>query len=292
MKPAPFEYYAARSVAEAVELLARHGGEARVLAGGQSLVPMMNLRAARPAVLVDINRIPGLGGWRVEGARLATGALLRQRVLQHDTSLGQAAPLLAEAVGHIGHVPTRNRGTVGGSMAHADPSAELPVCAQVLDARMQARSKRGLREIEASDFFQGVFSTALAEDELLESITFAIPVAASGHAFAEATRRHGDFAMVVAAARLSLDADGRVSEARIALGGVGPMPARAREAEDVLRGQSPRADLWRAAGAEAARHIEPGSDIHATARYRRDVASVLVSRVLAKAAERAGKVPE
>ena len=288
MKPAPFEYVAAGSVEEAVELLAQHGGEARVLAGGQSLVAMMNLRMARPAVLVDVNRVSSLAGWGIEDGKLHIGALTRQRVLEHDRALGAYAPLFAQCVRFIGHVATRSRGTIGGS-AHADPSAELPVCALALDARLHARSKRGTRVIEASTFFDDVFTTTLAVDELLEVISLKPAPAATGTSFEEVSRRPGDFAMVAVACCLTLDHAGRVESARIALGGVGSRPVRVAEAEALLTGERPAAELWRAAGAEAARGIEPSSDIHATADYRRDVAAVLVQRALVNAAELAEK---
>ena len=287
MKPAPFEYAAASSVDDAVALLAAHGRESRLLAGGQSLVPMMNLRMARPSVLIDINGVASLAGWRLSGDRVHIGATTRQLVLEKDAGLAARVPLLAEAVHHVGHVATRARGTIGGSLAHADPSAELPVCALALEARIHARSKRGAREIEARDFFQGIFSTALAEDEMLEAVSFATQEARTGSAFTEVARRPGDFAMVSAACVLSLGSDGRIGAARIALGGVGSQPIRIMEAEALLTGQRPQADLWRAAADEASRRIVPGSDIHATAAYRKKVAGVLVGRVLASAAERA-----
>ena len=290
MKPAPFDYTSAANVAEAITLLAQHGGDARLLAGGQSLVPMMNLRMARPAVLIDINRIAALGGWRIEGGRLRIGALTRQRVLEHDTTLAGHAPLLRQAVRHIGHVATRNRGTIGGSLAHADPSAELPICALALDARLHARSQRGVREIAAEDFFRGVLTTALAEDELLEALTFELSPPATGFSFLEIARRPGDFAMVAVACRVTLGDGGQIAALRLALGGVGPRPERAHSAEAAVTGQLPSAELWRLAGRAANQALAPNSDLHATAQYRTDVAAVLVARALAEAAGHAATV--
>ena len=283
MKPAPFDYAAATSLDEAVALLADHGRDARVLAGGQSLVPMMNLRMARPSVLIDINGVESLMGWRVDDGRVHLGAATRQRVLEHDARLGIYAPLLARAVRHIGHVATRNRGTIGGSLAHADPSAELPVCALVLDARMHARSKRGARNLEASEFFTGIFTTALAEDEVMESVSFVPSASGTGFAFDEVSRRPGDFAMVAAACAVSLSADGHIQRARLALGGVGPTATRIADAERLLVGQAPSVELWRAAADAVSKGIDPGSDLHATAQYRREVAAVLTRRVLESA---------
>ena len=290
MKPAPFDYASATSIDEALDLLAAHGGDARILAGGQSLVPMMNLRMARPSVLIDINGVAGLAGWQRDVGRVRIGATTRQRVLQHDAAMAECAPLLAQAVRHIGHVPTRNRGTIGGSLAHADPSAELPVCALVLDTMLHARSKRGMRDIAANAFFAGVFTTALADDELLESISFKIPAMDTGFAFDEVSRRPGDFAMVAAGGAMTLSSDGRITRARLALGGVGPCAARAMTAEVLLIGQQPSTELWRAAADAVQKAVDPSGDIHATADYRRDVAGVLTRRVLERAFTRAARV--
>jgi carbon-monoxide dehydrogenase medium subunit len=287
MKPAPFAYVAPDSVAEAVMLLRRHGGEAKILAGGQSLVPMMNLRMARPAVLVDINRIAPLAGWRREDTVVRIGALTRQSVLTRDAHIAVCAPLLAEAARHIGHVATRNRGTIGGSLAHADPAAELPVCVLALDATLHVRSQHAARDVAAGDFFLDLFTTALAEDELLEAVSIASMPPGMGTSFAEISRRPGDFAVVAVACRLLLDAESRVASASIALGGVGARPQRAGQAETLLRGERAGPQLWRAAAAQAARGIEPGSDVHASAAYRKEVAAVLVERALHSAAARA-----
>ena len=287
MKPAPFRYLAPASVAEAVMLLARHGGEAKILAGGQSLVPMMNLRVARPAVLVDINRIAPLAGWRREGSLVRIGALTRQSVLTRDAEIAVCAPLLTEAARHIGHIATRARGTIGGSLAHADPSAELPVCVLALDATLHVCSQRAARDVAARDFFRDLFTTALADDELLEAVSIAPPPPGMGTSFEEIARRPGDFAVVAVACCLLLDAERRVQDASIALGGVGSRPHRASQAETLLRGERAGEALWRAAAAQAARAIAPGSDIHASAAYRKDVAAVLVERALRSAAARA-----
>lgn len=289
MKPAPFAYERAASIDEAVDLLARHGGDARLLAGGQSLVPLLNVRLAKPSVLIDINRVDALAGWRRDGDHIVIGSLTRQHVLERDRALGGLVPLLAQAVRHIGHVATRARGTIGGSLAHADPSAELPVCALALDAEMHVRSHSGRRRIAANSFFQDVFITALGDGDLLEAVSFVAPVARTGTAFSEIARRSGDFAIVCVAASLSIGADGRIASSRLALGGVGSRPVRVASAEAMLNGERPNEVLWMAAASRAVLELEPGTDLHATAAYRRDIAQVLIRRVLAEAAQHAEK---
>ena len=195
MRPAPFEYFAPRTVEDALDLLARHGGEAKLLAGGQSLVPLMNMRLVRPAVVVDLNRIPALGELAEESGRLRIGALVRQRALERDSRIAGRAPLLAAAAPLIGHLQTRARGTAGGSLVHADPAAELPACMIALDAVFHLRSARAHRACQAQDFFRGVMLTSLEPDELLVDIELPAPAPQMGHGFAEVARRHGDFAL-------------------------------------------------------------------------------------------------
>jgi len=290
MKPAPFDYFTPATLNEALALLAEHGGEAKPLAGGQSLIPAMNFRLARPAVLVDLNGISELAYVRPESGGVAVGAMTRQRVVERSEVVARAAPLLAEALPSIAHPQIRNRGTVGGSIAHADPSAELPAVMLALEARFRAQGSTGERSIPAAEFFKGMLETALAPGELLIEIVLPPLPARSGTAFLEVARRHGDYALVGVAAIVTLDPRGRCKQARISLLSVGDGPVLATEAGKVLAGQTPSADLLRAAGDAAATHdIDPPSDIHATAAYRRRLAAVLTRRALGRAFERAGK---
>jgi aerobic carbon-monoxide dehydrogenase medium subunit len=288
MKPAPFAYFTPATVDEALALLVEHGGDAKPLAGGQSLIPAMNFRLARPAVLVDLNRIAELAYVRAESGGLAVGAMTRQRAVERSDAVARAAPLLAETMPSIAHPQIRNRGTVGGSIAHADPSAELPAVMLALEARFRAKSPTGERSIAAGEFFRGMLETALAPGELLVEITVPPLPASSGTAFLEMARRHGDYALVGVAAIVTLDAHGRCKAARIGLLSVGDGPVLATEAAKLLAGQAPSDDLVRAAGdAAATRDVDPPSDIHASAAYRRQLVAVLTRRALARAFERA-----
>jgi CO/xanthine dehydrogenase FAD-binding subunit len=286
MKPAPFEYFQPRSVAEALALLAEHGGDAKPLAGGQSLIPAMNFRLATPSVLVDLNAIGELAYIR-DGEALRLGGMARQRAVERSFIVAKRAPLLTETMPFVAHAAIRNRGTVGGSLAHADPAAELPAVMLALNARFALRSRRGLRTVSAGDFFVGLFATALEPGELLTEIEIPKPGERSGYAFQEVSRRRGDFALVGAAAAVSLDRQGRCASARIALLSVGDRPMLAEHASAVLNGQPPSAELIRAAAdAAAVKDIDPSSDIHASAKYRRHLARVLTRRVLTRAFER------
>ena len=298
MRPAPFDYVAPRTVDEALDLLARHGDEAKVLAGGQSLVPMMNMRLVRPAVVVDLNRVAGLGALRSDAGGLRLGALMRQHALERDGRVARAAPLLAEAAPLIGHLQTRARGTVGGSLVHADPAAELPACMIALDAVFHLRSARGARACRAGDFFRGLLTTALESDELLVEIELPGPAASpatapsrsvalrTGHGFAEVARRHGDFALVGACAELALDASGVCRDARLVIFGAGDRPHLARAAA-ALVGERPAAARLAEVGRAGAGEIDARDDLHATAAYRRHVAGGLAARALGQAAARA-----
>jgi aerobic carbon-monoxide dehydrogenase medium subunit len=273
VKPPPFEYHAPASVEEAAAILAEHGDDAKVLAGGQSLIPLLSLRLARPTVLVDLNGVAGLASIEVDGAT-TIGAMTRHRTVERSQDVAARVPLLAAAVPYIGHAAIRNRGTIGGSVSHADPAAELPAVALALDAVFTATSaKGGTREIAAVDFFDGYFTTTLAPDEILTSVTF--PNAAPGTRVSvqEMARRHGDFAMVAAAVSV---ADG---DARIALINVGDRPVRAVEAEAALNGGAAADEV----AAIATRDLEPVSDLHASSAYRRHVAGVLVRRAIEEA---------
>lgn len=284
MKPAPFEYFDPRTADEAVALLTTHGDDAKILAGGQSLVPMLALRLARPTVVVDVNRVTGLDAISQHGGSLAVGALVRQRALERWAA--ERVPLLATALGHVGHAPIRARGTVGGSIAHADPASELPALLLCLDGAVVARSARGTRTIAARDFFQGPLMTALAADELVTETRWTPPPAPAGWGFREMARRHGDFALVGVAALLVL-ARGGIADARVALFGAGATPTRADAVERALRGQPPTEAVIAEAARLATAGMETVSDIHAPASYRASVARTLTSRALADAAARA-----
>ncbi len=289
MKPAAFDYFTPATVHEALALLAEHGGDAKPLAGGQSLIPAMNFRLARPAVLVDLNRISELAYVRVESGGLAVGAMTRQRAVERSDVVARAAPLVAEAMPSIAHPQIRNRGTVGGSITHADPAAELPAVMLALEARFRAQSATGERSIPVAEFFKGMLETALAPGELLVEIAVPALPARTGTAFLEMARRHGDYALVGVAAVVTLDTKGRCHTARIACFSVGDGPVLLAEAASVLAGQRPSEELLRAAGdAAATRDVDPPSDIHASAAYRRQLVAVLTRRALARAVERAG----
>lgn len=288
MKAAPFEYVRAASVGEACELLARHGDTAKILAGGQSLVPMMAMRLLRPAWLLDINEIAALKFVRIEEDTARTGACTRQCVVERDPALAARVPLLAQALAWVGHVQTRNRGTVGGSLAHADPAAELPLVAQVLGAHMVMRSAKGARTLDAAEFFAGPMATAARSDECLEEIQWPIwAERRTGSAFTEISVRHGDFAMVAAAAQIALDGDGRCTRATLGLGGVGGTPLAFPRIVARLVGTKLEDGAVRGAAEAAAAACEPGSDLHASAEYRRHLAGVLARRALRAAYEKA-----
>jgi carbon-monoxide dehydrogenase medium subunit len=281
MKPAPFEYAAPTDVSEAFELLSTHGGEARALAGGQSLVPLLNFRLARPALLVDLNRIESLAYYKTADNGLVVGALCRQRDIELAADVGGRCTAIADALPLIGHVAIRNRGTVVGSLAHADPAAEWPALALLLDATLRVVGTDGEREVAAKDFFTGVFATVLRPGELVVEATFPWPDRRAGSAFVEVARRHGDFALVACGATLVVTPDGRIEEARIALAGVDETAVRAGEAEAALKGRTAGDDVFAEAAATAAEALHPVDDIHAPDAYRRRAAQALVKRALA-----------
>jgi aerobic carbon-monoxide dehydrogenase medium subunit len=288
VKPAAFAYLAPASIEEAVTQLAEHGAEARVLAGGQSLVRLMNSRAATPSVLIDINRIPGLDTIDTAADLVRVGATARQRTCELHPQVHAHVPLLAEAGAYVAHASVRRRGTVVGSVAFADPSAELPAALLALGGQVVARSHAGERLIDADDFFTGPFATSLAPDEL--AVELRIPATGTdrtGSAFVEVARRHGELPMCGVGAVVTLDADATVAVARIALCGVDQRPVRAREAEQSLIGQRPTAEQLDQAGALAAGGVEPIGDCHGSASYRRHLAQVLTRRCLQTAIARA-----
>lgn len=291
MKAPSFEYARAASLEEACELLGRHGDEAKLIAGGQSLVPMMAMRLLRPAWLIDINEIAALKFIAVEPEVVRTGACTRQATLERDVLLGARVPLLKQALAWVGHVQTRNRGTAGGSLAHADPCAELPLVARVLGARMRLRSAKGARDMVADEFFTGPMTTAIAADECLEEIGWpAWQEPRTGSEFTELSVRHGDFALVAAAAQIALDGEGRCTRVALGLGGVGLTPLAFPGLAARLVGTRPGEKDFDDLAQEAAAQSEPGTDLHASATYRRHVARVLAARALRAAHRRAESV--
>ncbi len=287
MKPAPFAYFAPTSVEEAVGLLAAHADEAKVLAGGQSLVPLMNMRLAKPAVLVDINRVAALDYIRWEDGYLAVGAITRQRVLERAPEVAARVPLIRETLYYLGHAQIRNRGTIGGNLAHADPASELPATLLALGGELRVVGPAGERVLQPEEFFLTYLTTALAPDELLVEARFRLPRRRHGGAFAEISRRHGDYALVGVAVQLELTDDGRIARAGIGLCGAGAVPIKATAAEALLTGERPSDALFAEAAVRAAGQAEPESDIHASAEYRRDMVRVLTARALRQAHARA-----
>jgi carbon-monoxide dehydrogenase medium subunit len=287
MKPAPFDYVPAASVAEAVTALAQHGDDAKILAGGQSLVPMLNLRLARPAVLVDINGAAELDYLREADGRVHIGALKRQTMVERWA--GARIPLLAAALRHVGHAAIRNRGTVAGSLAHGDPASELPALFLCLDGEVVARSAKGERVIPAGALYRAPLTTSLRADEVVTEARCSLPRPDAGWGFAEVARRHGDFALVGAAALLWLDAAGRTAGTRLAFFGVGGTPVRGAAGEAALTGQAPTPERIREAARAAAAALRPEGDLHASARYRGEVAAVLAERTLGAALGRCGR---
>jgi carbon-monoxide dehydrogenase medium subunit len=286
MKPAPFDYHAPRQLKEAAELLASLPN-AKILAGGQSLVPMMNFRYVMVDHLVDLGGVEDLRGIAVGDGTLRIGAMMRQRDLEMSPEIARHCPLMAEALAHVGHRQTRNRGTIGGSLAHADPAAELPAVCAAYDATVHVASVRGIRAVPFREFGAGFMTTALQPDEMIAAIELPIWRLGHGHGFHEFARRHGDFALTGAAALLDVGAGKIVRRAALALFGVAPAPLRLDAAETALTGHPLDASLIRTA-AEAAALIEPMADIHAGAEYRRHLAQVLSLRALSDAARRAG----
>jgi len=293
MKPAPFDYVAPTTVGEAVSALRHCDGEAKLLAGGQSLVPLLNMRMARPQLVVDLGRISELDYIRADDGALSIGAMTTKRTVELSQLVKERQPLLHAATLFIGHPQIRNRGTVGGSMAQADPAAEYPAVAVALGAELRALGPRGERSIAAEDFFETYLTTALGPAEVLTEVRVPPLPERTGCAFQEVARRHGDFAMAGAAVSVSLDGQGFCSDARIVLFGVAPTPYRARSAEEAVRGEKPGEVLF-AAAAGAAREAldEPISDIHASAEFRAHLAQVLTQRALAEAAAQAGEEPQ
>ena len=299
MKPAKFDYWAPASVDEALALLTRYGGEAKILAGGQSLVPLLNFRLSRPAALIDINRIPALAYIRAENIAepgpahgrppttegvltVRIGAMTRQRTIEFSPAIAERVPLLTEATRWVGHLPIRSRGTIGGSLAHADPSAEYPTVLTALGGSVVARGPKGERTIAGSELFQTYLTTSLAADEILTEVRLPAPPAGAGYAFEELARRHGDFALVGIAAVIARRGE-RCTMARLATSGAGPVPLRLRAAEEILERDGLGDAAIEAAGRRASELVNPDSDIHASADYRRHLAGVLTQRAIKRA---------
>ncbi len=286
MKPARFEYFCPRTPEEATGLLAQYGDEAKVLAGGQSLVPLMNMRLARPAIVIDINRVDALAYLHEQHGVLLVGALTRQRAAERSPVVAERCPIVRDALHLVGHAQIRNRGTIGGSIAHADPAAELTAILLALGGEVTARSATGTRTIAAADLFVTYLTTSLDPRELITEVRIPMMRRGAGWSWMEIARRHGDFALAGVGVVLALRG-GAIAEARIGLTGVGPTPVRATDAERVLAGQAPSETLW-ADAAEAVRGaVTPDGDIHASADYRKHVAGVLTRRALAEAHSRA-----
>jgi carbon-monoxide dehydrogenase medium subunit len=288
VKPAPFEYHAPTSVDETLALLAEHGDDAKLLAGGQSLVPLLSMRLASPAVLVDLRRVGGLDAIRRVNGSLSVGSMVRERTAERSDVVRRDVPLLADALPLIGHVAIRTRGTVGGSIAHADPAAEIPAVAVALDATIIVTSAaRGERAVPASEFFEGFWTSTMAADELLTAVRFPAAAPGTGASFQEAARRHGDFAIAGAGCTLQV-ADGQVRDARLVMIGVDATPIRRPLAEEVLCGAPFDGALVDAAVEAALEGLDPPSDVHGSSAYRRHVVAAMSRRAIESAFSKAG----
>jgi CO/xanthine dehydrogenase FAD-binding subunit len=288
VKPARFAYHAPNSLEDALSLLTRYAGEARVLAGGQSLVPMMNFRIATPRAIIDLNRVPDLDYIRHETDIVRIGAMTRQRKIEFSSVIAETLPLLRDAIKLVGHLPTRSRGTIGGSLAHADPAAELPMTLQALEGEVVARSPAGERVIKADEFFRSLLATALTPQEILTEVRFPVMPANAGYAVEEFARRHGDFAICAVAAVLVREGE-RCTKARLATGGTGPVPLRLTAAEGVLEQKGLGDAAVEEAAESASQAVEPMSDQNGSAEFRRHLTRVLTARALRRAAERGAR---
>lgn len=282
MKPPKFDYHAPTTVEQALELLGRYGGDAKVLAGGQSLMPLLNFRLSRPAALVDLNRIPSLAYVREQDGQVRFGAMTRQRTIEFSPVVRERVPLLGEATRWVGHLPIRTRGTIGGSIAHADPAAEYPAVLTALEGEVVARGPKGERVVKAKDLFQTYLTTSLTPDEILVEVRMPAMPAGAGYALEEFARRHGDFAIVGIAAVVVKDG-ARCALARLATAGAGPVPVRLRAAEEILERDGLTDAAIEAASRRVSELVSPDSDIHASADYRRHLAGVLTKRALKRA---------
>lgn len=287
MKPPRFEYWRPDRIDDVVRFLDDHADEAKLLAGGQSLMPMLNMRLTRPRYLIDLNGLGDLEYARVQDGTLRIGALTRQAALLRSSAVAEHCPLMVRALPHIGHTAIRHRGTIGGSLVHSDPSAELAAVAATLDAQMVVQGRRGSRTIPAAEFFVTFFTTAVEPTEVLTEVRLPVQPAGCGSSVMELSRRHGDFALSGVAAVVSLDG-ARIASARLTAFGVGEGPVRLGEVEDLLRGAEPADELIAEAGRRAQDAVEPESDMHASGRYRKEMTGVLTRRALAQAIGEAG----
>lgn len=285
MKPASFDYHAPSNVEDALALLSSNAGDARLLAGGQSLLPMMNFRLARPANIIDLNRIPGLAYIEREGDVVRIGAMTRQRAIEFSPVVAADLPLLREAIKFVGHLPTRSRGTIGGSIANADPAAEIPMVLQTLDGEVRVRSAQGERTIAADDLFLDAMTTSLKPEEILTEVRLPVVPRGAGVAVEEFARRHGDFAIAAVGVMIVGDGD-RCRSARIAAAGISSRSVRLRAAERVLQEQGLTEGAIAEAASMAARHVDILSDANGSAEFRRHLASVLTERALQRALQR------
>lgn len=286
MKPPPFTYHDPRTIPEVLDLLAEKDN-ARLLSGGQSLMPMLNMRYVLPDDVIDLNRVDGLSGIEAANGSLGIAGMTRQRDIEFSDVVASRCPIMTEAILQVGHRQTRNRGTLGGSLAHLDPSAELPAVAMALDATIHVESKRGKRDIAMADFPAGYMTPSIELDEMVTGATFPLWKEGHGYAFIEFARRHGDFAIVSAGALMTTDGAGRVDRVSIVVSGVGPSPLRCTDAERMILGETPELELFREA-AETARAFDAMEDIHAPSSYRQHLAAVLSRRALEKAQTRLG----
>ncbi|KAA0268915.1 MAG: xanthine dehydrogenase family protein subunit M [Chloroflexi bacterium] len=290
MKPAPFEYHAPTSLEQALDLMSQHAGEAKILAGGQSLVPAMNFRVVQPSLLIDLNRVAELSFIREEGNAIRVGAMARERHLEFDASIEKRIPLLHEAVPNIAHPQIRNRGTIGGSIVHADPAAELPMLMVALNARLKGKNKSAERWIDAKDFFAGMFTTALEPDEILAEIEIPFMPPRTGWSFMEVAPRSGDYAMMGVAALVTLDKDGKCKSATLVYLNAGDGPVDAVASAQMLAGESLSDKSIESAAVHASENeINPFGNIHASTDFQRHLAKVLTQKALKQAAQRAGE---
>jgi carbon-monoxide dehydrogenase medium subunit len=288
LKPAAFEYLFPTRLNDAIDLLAEHGANAKILAGGQSLVPTLNFRLGRYDFLIDINGVGELAYTRLEDGALRIGAMTRQRSIERSPLVRRHAPLLAEATKSVAHLPIRTRGTIGGSLSHADPAAEYPAVLLALEGELVLRSRQGLRRVPATEFFVGPLETVLRPDELLVEVVMPAARPGQGFAFEEVSRRRGDFAIIGMAAAVTIRA-GKIDEARFAACGIASGPVRLLEPERLVEGQVPSPALMAEAGRVASRSVSPQSDLHADADYRRHLIDVLLQHVAARAVADAGR---
>jgi len=291
MKPAPFEYHVPDSLEQALGLMSQYADGAKILAGGQSLVPAMNFRVVQPGTLIDLNRVGELSFIREEGKTIRVGAMTRERHLEFDASIAKYIPLLAEATPFIAHPQIRNRGTIGGSIVNADPAAELPVLMLALEARLKARNISGERWIDAHDFFAGMFTTTLAPDEILVEIELPFMPLHTGWSFMEVAPRAGDYALMGVAAFVTLDENGKCKQAKLVYLNAGDGPVDAKEAAQMLQGETLNNALIESAAALASeREINPFGNVHTSAEFQRHLAKVLSKKALKLAVQRAGEL--